>query len=446
MGSYIKSMELILKIRYTLWGPFTVLFIAATGLLLTLRTHGVQFWCVKHLWNRRDPHNTDGISPFEALCTSLGGTLGVGNLAGVASALTLGGPGAIFWMLVAAFLGMATKYSELVLAVKYRIHRPDPLGGPMVYLSRGAHLPLLARLFALCCILSAMGTSAAAQGSAITEALAPLIPIPRPLIALLVCMLLLPILYGGSALIAQVSSVLVPLMTGSYLLAGGIVVALHADQIPSALSAIVSGAFEPLACGGGLIGVITARTVSDGFSKGIFSNEAGMGSAPIAHGSSDSGSPCETGMLGAVEVFVDTCVVCLLTALVLLTTGAWQSGADGLAMTTYAFSTVLGGLAPWFIGITVVFLAVSTILGWSFYGLSCLKWMHAKAWMLHLYPIIIVCSASLSGYIPLTALLLVTDISAACMSFPNLIGLWLLSGEVSKETRHFLQTKAKSRV
>lgn len=431
-------MELILKIRYTLWGPFTVLFIAATGLLLTLRTHGVQFWCVKHLLNRRNYHSSNGISPFEALCTSLGGTLGVGNLAGVASALTLGGPGAIFWMLVAAFLGMATKYSELVLAVKYRIHRPDPLGGPMVYLSRGAHLPKLAHLFALCCILSAMGTSAAAQGSAITEALAPLVPIPRPLIALIVCMLLLPILYGGSTLIAQVSSVLVPIMTGSYLLAGGLVVALHADQIPAALSAIVSGAFEPLACGGGLLGVITAHTVSDGFSKGIFSNEAGMGSAPIAHGSSDSSSPCETGMLGAVEVFVDTCVVCLLTALVVLTTGAWQSGTDGLAMTTYAFSSVLGGLAPWFIGITVVFLAVSTILSWSFYGLSCLKWMHAKTWMLHLYPIIIVCSAALSGYIPLTVLLLVTDISAACMSFPNLIGLWLLSGEVSKETTQFL--------
>lgn len=438
-------MEWILKIRYTLWGPFTVLFIAATGVLLTLRTHGVQFWCVKHLLRCRSNQKSDGISPFEALCTSLGGTLGVGNLAGVASALTLGGPGAIFWMLVAAFLGMATKYSELLLAVKYREHRPEPLGGPMVYLSRGAHLPALAHLFAFCCIFSAIGTSAAAQGSAITEALAPLVQIPRPLIALIVCLLLLPVLYGGSALIAQVSSVLVPLMTGSYLLIGGLVVALHADQIPSALSAIVSGALEPLACGGGLLGVITAHTISDGFSKGIFSNEAGMGSAPIAHGSSDSNSPCETGMLGAVEVFVDTCVVCLLTALVLLTTGAWQSGTDGLAMTIYAFATVLGDFAPWFIGITVVFLAVSTILGWSFYGLSCLKWLHVQSWFLRIYPLLIVCSAALSGYLPLTPLLLVTDISAACMSFPNLIGLWTLSGEVSKETRQFLQ-KTKSSV
>ncbi len=423
-----------------------MLFIAATGVLLTLRTHGVQFWCVKHLLHPNKNQKSGGISPFEALCTSLGGTLGVGNLAGVASALTLGGPGAIFWMLVAAFLGMATKYSELVLSVKYRERSPEPLGGPMVYLSRGAHLPALAHLFAFCCILSAMGTSAAAQGSAITEALAPLVPIPRPFIALIVCVLLLPILYGGSGLIARVSSVLVPIMTGSYLITGGLVVALHADQIPAALSAILSGAFEPLACGGGLIGVITAHTVSDGFSKGIFSNEAGMGSAPIAHGSSDSSSPCATGMLGAVEVFVDTCVVCLLTALVLLTTGAWQSGADGLAMTTRAFSTVLGDFAPWFIGVTVVFLTVSTILGWSFYGLSCLKWLHAHPWILRVYPIVIVCAAALSGYVPLTALLLVTDISAACMSFPNLIGLWMLSDEVSKETKRFLEAKSKSSV
>lgn len=437
-------MEWILKIRYALWGPFTVLFIAATGVLLTLRTHGVQFWCVKHLLHRRSKQKSDGISPFEALCTSLGGTLGVGNLAGVASALTLGGPGAIFWMLVAAFLGMATKYSELLLAVKYREHRPEPLGGPMVYLSRGAHLPALAHLFAFCCIFSAIGTGAAAQGSAITEALAPLVHISRPLIALIVCLLLLPVLYGGSALIAQVSSVLVPLMTGSYLVIGGLVIALHADQIPSALSAIVSGALEPLACGGGLLGLVTARTISDGFSKGIFSNEAGMGSAPIAHGSSDSNSPCETGMLGAVEVFVDTCVVCLLTALVLLTTGAWQSGADGLAMTTRAFATVLGDFAPWFIGVTVVFLAVSTILGWSFYGLSCLKWLHVPNGFVRIYPLLIVCSAALSGYLPLTPLLLVTDISAACMSFPNLIGLWTLSGEISKETRQFLQNTKSS--
>lgn len=431
-------MEWILKLRYTLWGPFTVVLIAATGLLLTLRTRGVQFWCVGQLLRPSSTRRQDGITPFQALCTSLGGTLGVGNLAGVASALTLGGPGAVFWMLVAAFLGMATKYSELVLAVKYRIHTPEPLGGPMVYLSRGSGLPGLAKVFAVCCVISALGTGAAAQGSAIAEALTPIVPLPRGLTALSVSLLLLPILRGGGKRIARASAVLVPVMTVSYLVAGGWVLVTHASEIPSALALIVSSAMEPLACGGGLIGLLTARTISDGFAKGIFSNEAGMGSAPIAHGSSDCESPCAEGMLGAVEVFVDTCVVCLLTALVLLTTGAWQSGADGLTMTTRAFATVLGDAAPWFIGITVVFLAVSTVLGWSFYGLACLKWLGARPTLLSLYPVGIVCSAALAGCVPLTTLLLVTDISAACMSFPNLIGLWTLSGEVSAETRRFL--------
>lgn len=431
-------MEWILKIRYTLWGPFTVVLIAATGLLLTLRTRGVQFWCARQLMRPASPRRKGGITPFQALCTSLGGTLGVGNLAGVASALTLGGPGAVFWMLAAAFLGMATKYSELLLAVKYRIHTPEPLGGPMVYLSRGAGLPGLAKLFALCCVLSAMGTGAAAQGSAIAEALAPIVPLPRGVIAFGVGLLLLPVLRGGGKRIARASAVLVPAMTVSYLLACVLVLVTHAAEIPKALHLILSSAMEPLACGGGLIGLLTARTISDGFSKGIFSNEACMGSAPIAHGSSDCESPCAEGMLGAVEVFVDTCVVCLMTALVLLTTGAWQSGADGLCMTTQAFSTVLGDLSPWFIGIIVTFLAASTVLGWSFYGLACLKWLHAQPWMLTLYPIAIVCSAALAGCIPLTALLLVTDISAACMSFPNLIGLWVLSGEVAQETKKFL--------
>lgn len=434
-----KSMEWILKIRYTLWGPFTIVLIAATGLLLTLRSRGVQFWCARQLVRPKTTRRADGITPFQALCTSLGGTLGVGNLAGVASALTLGGPGAIFWMLVAAFLGMATKYSELVLAVKYRQHTPEPIGGPMVYLSRGAGLPGLAKLFAVCCVLSAMGTGAAAQGSAIAEALAPVLSVPRSTIALVLCAVLLPILCRGGKMIARVSSVLVPFMTASYLLAGGLVLVTHADQIPGALALIVSRAWEPLACGGGLLGLLTARTISDGFAKGIFSNEAGMGSAPIAHGCANSESPCAEGMLGAVEVFVDTCMVCLLTALVLLTTGAWQSGADGLTMTTQAFSTVLGDFSPWFIGVTVVFLAVSTVLGWSFYGLACLKWLRARPWMVRLYPVVIVLSAALAGCVPLTSLLLVTDISAACMSFPNLIGLWILSGDVQTETEHFLQ-------
>lgn len=427
-----------MNIRYALWGPFTVLLIGLTGLLLTLRSRGVQFWCAGRLLRQRKGGRGDGISPFQALCTSLGGTLGVGNLAGVAAAITLGGPGAVLWMLLAAFLGMATKYSELVLAVKYRTRTPSPLGGPMVYLEQGAGLPVLARIFAVCCVISAMGTGAAAQGSAIAEALAPLLPIPRGLIGVAAGICLLPILYGGGKAIAKASSILVPVMTGGYLLGGLAVLITHAPQIPAALTTIVTSALDPLAAGGGLFGLLTARAVSDGFAKGIFSNEAGMGSAPIAHGCADSESPCAEGMLGAVEVFLDTCVVCLMTALVLLVTGAFESGAEGLQMTILAFSTVFGRFSPLFIGVTVVFLAASTILGWSFYGLACLRWLHAKHIVRVLYPLAVAAAAALAACIPLTELLLVTDIAAACMAFPNLIGLWVLSDEVGAETRKFL--------
>lgn len=432
-------MEWIISLRGALWGPFTVLLIGLTGLRLTCCAQGVQFWCVGRLLHPRSAAAAGGISPFQALCTSLGGTLGVGNLAGVAAAITLGGPGAVFWMLAAAFLGMATKYSELVLAVKYRIRTPEPLGGPMVYLARGAGLPHLARLFALCCVISAMGTGAAAQGSAIAEALAPLVPIPRGGIGLAAGLCLLPILYGGGQRIARVSAFIVPVMTAAYLTGGLAVLVTHAAAIPSALGQIVHGAFAPLAAGGGLLGLLTARTVSDGLAKGIFSNEAGMGSAPIAHGSSDSASPCQTGLLGAVEVFLDTCVVCLMTALVLLVTDAPATGAQGLQMTVAAFSTVLGAAAPWFIGVTVVFLAASTILGWSFYGMACLRFLHASPRLCRLYPLAIAAAAACAARVPLPALLLAADIASACMAFPNLIGLWLLSDEVAQETRRFLR-------
>ena len=438
-------MELILKLRYALWGPYTVLLIGLTGLLLTVRSRGVQFWCAGRLLRQSRTARSDGISPFQALCTSLGGTLGVGNLAGVASAISLGGPGAVLWMLLAAFLGMATKYSELLLAVKYRTRAGTPLGGPMVYLDKGAGLPHLARLFALCCVVSVLGTGAAAQGSAIAEALSPLVPLPRGLIGLLAGLCLLPVLYGGGKTIARVSSVLVPVMTAGYLLGGLAVLVTHADALPGAVHRIVAGAFEPMAAGGGLLGLVTARAVADGFAKGIFSNEAGMGSAPIAHGCADSDSPCAEGMLGAVEVFLDTCVVCLMTALVLLVTDAEQSGADGLQMTVTAFQTVLGPGAALFIGVTVVFLAASTILGWSFYGLACLRWLKAKHIVRVLYPLAVAASAGLAGCIPLTELLLVTDISAACMALPNLVGLWVLSDEVAAETDRFLEKKKDPR-
>ena len=431
-------MKLIEQIRYALWGPFTILLFVLTGLMLTVRTRGVQFWCLGRLLRGQKQKNTDGLTPFQALCTSLGGTLGVGNLAGVATAITLGGPGAVFYMLAAAFFGMAVKYAELVLAVRYRKPGRQPLGGPMVYLAEGAGLPVLGKIFALCCIVCVLGTGAAAQGCAIIESVSPLLGLPRPVIGITTALLVLPILLGGGKTIGRVAEILVPIMTVLYLAGGWAVLLAHADALPQAIAAICAGAHEPGAAGGGVLGLLTARAVSNGFSKGVFSHEAGMGSAPIAHGCSNASDPCAEGLLGAVEVFIDTCVVCLTTALCILCTGA---GGDGLTRTIGAFETVFGRFADGFIALIVLFLAISTILGWNFYGLACLRWLRAPQLIRRLYPLAVAAAAGLSSLMPLTELLLCADIASACMAFPNLIGLWALSGEVAAETRQFLKQK-----
>ncbi len=432
-------MELLFHIRYALWGPFTVLLILCTGVYLTIQSRFVQIWCLPRLLCGRRQTQSGGLSPWQALCTSLGGTLGVGNLAGVAIAITLGGPGAVFYMLLAAFFGMATKYAELLLAVRYQISDGAPLGGPMVYLTRGAGLPRLAKVFAVCCIFSALGSGAAAQGGAIAEAVQAVMPVPPLAIGALTAALLLPILYGGGQRIAQASAVLVPVMTVLYLAAGATILFLHRAQIPAAFAAIWAGACQPLAMGGGVVGLMTAHAVADGFAKGVFSNEAGMGSAPIAHGCTTGAKPCEEGLLGAVEVFIDTFVVCLMTALVILVTGAHTGSQTGLAMTAAAFSTLFGRFAPVFIAITVLFLAVSTVLGWSFYGLACLRFLQVRRALRGLYPFGVALSVALASLFPLNDLLALCDISAALMALPNLYGLWRLAPMVRQQTTAFLQ-------
>ena len=431
-------MELIFRIRYILWGPFTVLLILGTGAYLTWQSKFVQVWCLPRLlYYSRQDKKTGGLSPWQALCTSLGGTLGVGNLAGVAAAITFGGPGAVFYMLLAAFFGMATKYAELVLAVRYQQPGKTPLGGPMVYLSRGANCPRLAKLFAICCIVSALGTGAAAQGGAIAEAATRVLPIPPLAVGVIAAALLLPILYGGGQRIAKASAVLVPAMTVLYLAGGMAILWVSRARLPAAFAAIWQGAKQPLAAGGGIFGLLTAHAVADGFAKGVFSNEAGMGSAPIAHGCTAGVQPCQEGMLGAVEVFLDTFVVCLTTALVILVTGAHETGLTGLAMTAAAFETVFGMFADGFIAITIIFLAGSTVLGWGFYGLACLRWLGAGKFAQMLYPCGAALSVAAASLFPLSNLLVLCDIAAALMALPNLYGLWLLAPQVRQETNGF---------
>lgn len=432
-------MTFLTNLRHALWGPFTIIIILLTGIYMTYSSKFVQIWCIPKLLKTKNTVSKSGVSPLEALCTSLGGTLGVGNLAGVAVAIQFGGAGAIFFMLVAAFFGMATKYSELLLAVHYQTKEKNPVGGPMVYLSNGANLNFIAKFFAICCIFSAMTTSAAAQGSAITEAIYSIIPISKILIGIILGFLIFPILCGGGKIITKASSIIVPFMTILYLISGICVIFTNRQNIPHAFNKIFSDVLNPTSASGGILGFLTSQSISYGFSKGVFSNEAGIGSAPIAHGCTYGAKPCEEGMLGALEVFIDTFVVCLITGLAILVTNSDEIGLHGIFMTTNAFSSIFGQKAGIFISIMIVFLAVSTILGWSFYGLVCLKWFKTKSYLIKLYISIIILSVVFSSFFPLVSILNLCDISAAFMAFPNILGLWVLAPVIKNKTEKFLK-------
>ncbi len=441
-------MDLILWLRNILWGPFTILLMLCTGLYLSIRTGFVQLWCIPAFIRQLRDKNTSkpsGISPLQALSTSLGGTLGIGNLAGVSVALTLGGAGAIFYMLLAAFLGMATKFSEIVLAVRFQVHTKDGqlLGGPMLYLSRGLGWHRSAQFFCVVCIAASLTMGAMTQTSALTEATHAVLPLSPLLISSIAAFLIAPVLSGGKSRIAAAASLIVPLLLLLYFILCGIALHANADKIPAALQQIVHEALHPAAMQGGILGTLTSQAVINGFAKGVFSNEAGLGSAPLAHGSAACQNAVAEGLLGAVEVFIDTCVICLLTALVVLTSGVLGSGASGLTLTTQAFSGVLHRHAPLWVGIMVVFLSITSVLGWGFYGLTCLRYLTAQKTAEIWYRRTLLAAMLLSTCFPFQHLLIAADIFAAPMAFPNLLALWTLAPMVQQETAHFLQTQKR---
>lgn len=443
----VITLDWMLQLRYIIWGPFTILLLLCTGVYMTVRSRFVQLWCFPAAWRQLCRGKTQqGISPWQALCTSLGGTLGIGNVAGVAVAIRLGDAGAVFYMLLGAILGMATKFAEIVLAVRFQVHSKNgqTLGGPMVYLTRGSGMPKLAGLFCICTLLASIGTGSMTQTSAMIDAIVRIRPISPYSLSIIIMLLFYYLLHGGQKRIAKLSTLLVPIMTLAYLGCGCAVLWTFRAQIPVAIQRIFTEAWNPVAAGGGLCGIFTARAVADGFAKGVFSNEAGLGSAPLAHGCVQSHSACEEGVLGAVEVFVDTCVVCLLTALVLLTTGV-TSGADGLEQTTVAFATIFGDASAWLLGIIVCFLAITSAMGWGFYGISCLRFFTEKPQVQTIYCYILVLSAGCSVFFPFDTLLTAADILTAPMAFPNLLALWALAPVVQQETVQYLKEQKQCR-
>jgi AGCS family alanine or glycine:cation symporter len=401
----------------------------------------------KLLWQGRIPGGDGDISPFNALMTSLAATIGTGNIAGVATAIFLGGPGAIFWMWMTALVGMATKFAEAVLAVHYREEDANGkrVGGPMYYIKNGLgpKWNWMAIAFALFASIAGFGIGNMVQANSIANALQSNFAIPEWLTGIVLILLVGAVLLGGIERISTVAGKLVPIMAIAYMFAGTLVLALNVEAIPGAFSLIFTHAFTPTAATGGFAGAAVWAAIRFGVARGVFSNEAGLGSAPIAHAAAQCKGPVSQGLVAMLGTFIDTIIVCSFTALAILVTGAWTSGETGAALTSRAFDLALPGAGGYIIAASLSVFAFTTILGWSYYCERSLAYLFGVKVIM---PFRVVWS--LAAYVGATLKLgfvwLLADTLNALMAIPNLIALALLSPVVFKITKEFFETRGKS--
>jgi len=383
------------------------------------------------------------ITPFQALTTALAATVGTGNIAGVATAIFLGGPGAIFWMWVSAFFGMAIKYSEIVLAVHYRTTVGGGIaGGPMYFLEKGLKKPFLAVLFAAFGSLAAFGIGNMVQANSVADAVRASFGVPVYITGFILAFLSGLIILGGIKRIGLITSSIVPFMAFFYLSASLLILFFFRQEIPEALGHIFVGAFSGQAAVGGAAGATVLSAWRYGISRGIFTNEAGLGSASIAHAAARTTHPVRQGIWGVMEVFIDTHVVCTMTALVLLTTGAWETGLEGAAMTVEAFSRgIPGNLGQYVVTIGLIFFAFSTVISWAYYGEKCIEYLlgSRSVRFYRYFWILFIIVGSLGGLRVVWAL---ADILNGLMAFPNLVGLLGLSGVLSRLTKEYFASKS----
>ncbi|OGG96814.1 MAG: sodium:alanine symporter [Candidatus Lambdaproteobacteria bacterium RIFOXYD2_FULL_50_16] len=432
------------------WGPLMLVLILGTGLYLMaglkgfpLRNLGRGFGL---LWAGRKGSGQGDITPWGALMTALAATIGTGNIAGVATAIFLGGPGALFWMWCTALLGMATSYSEAVLAVKYREvdQRGEHVGGPMYYIRKGLSEagPLWAKplakplglAFAFFAIFAGFGIGNGVQANSVAAVLYSSLQVPFWVSGLVMAVLVGLVLLGGIKRIAQVSSKLVPLMAILYVGGGLVIIALNIGQVPGVLALIFTEAFSPTAAQGGFAGATIWMGMRYGVARGVFSNEAGLGSAPIAHAAAKTEGPVTQGMVAMLGCFIDTILVCTVTGLVILITGAWTSGQTGSALSALAFEAGIGVWGTATVTIGLVLFAFTTLIGWSFYGEKAAEFLFGERSILP-YRIAWVLMVPVGALVKLDFIWLLADTLNALMAIPNLIALGLLGPLIFKLTR-----------
>ncbi|WP_462329496.1 alanine/glycine:cation symporter family protein [Thiohalocapsa halophila] len=444
--------EAIGLVNGLVWGPPMLVLILGTGLYLTaglgvlpLRKLGFGF---RMLWAGRTEQGKGDITPFNALATSLSATIGTGNIAGVGTAIAIGGPGALFWMWITALVGMATKYAEAVLAVRYREvdENNNHVGGPMYYIRNGLgkNWLWLATLFAIFGALAGFGIGNTVQANSVADALDSKFGVPFWMTGVGLAVLVGLVLIGGIRWIAQVAGKLVPFMAILYLLAGLIVLGLNIGEVPAAFMTIVNDAFTPTAQVGGFAGAGVMLAIQMGVARGIFSNEAGLGSAPIAHAAAETDSPVRQGTVAMLGTFIDTIIICTITGLVIVVSGAWQSGENGAALSAMAFGDELPGAGAYVVALGLALFAYTTILGWSVYGERCVEYLFGVRAIIP-FRVLWVAALPAGALVNLDFVWLVADTLNAMMAIPNLIALLLLSPVVFKISKEFFAAQKAQR-
>ena len=463
MLEIIKSVNSV--VNNFIWGVPAMICIIGVGLLLSVRTKFLQIrkfpYAMKQtigkIFDKKDA--SDGaMTPFQAVCTALAGTVGTGNIAGVAGAIAIGGPGAVFWMWISALLGMCTKFSEVTLAVHFREKNAvgDWVGGPMYYIKNGLkkHWHWLAFLFALFGVLTVFGTGNATQVNKITTAIDSallnfnIIPesstkVVNLVMGIIVAILVAMILLGGVKRIGRVAERLIPFMALLYIVLAFGVIILNIDRVPGVFHSIIDGAFHPASVTGGIVGSFFL-SMKKGVARGIFSNEAGLGTGSIAHACADTGEPVKQGMFGIFEVFTDTILICTLTAMVILCSGIPVGyGADaGAELTISGFTATYGNWVSIFTAIALCCFAFSTIIGWGLYGSRCMEYLSSEKWVkpfMVVYALVAIVGATMD----LGMLWSIAETFNGLMAIPNLIALFLLSGTVVKLVKDYFARQHK---
>lgn len=451
MSFFINLEEVLKNIDGIVWGPPLLILLVGTGIYFTFKLNFIQMFklplAIKYLFlnddDKSDNEAKGEVSSFAALCTALSATIGTGNIVGVATAIATGGPGALFWMWVAAFFGMATKYAEGVLAIKYREvdENGEMSGGPMYYIEKGVGNKFLANMFAFFGIAVALlGIGTFGQVNSISKAALISFNIPIWFTAIIITILVTLVTLGGIKRIANVAEKIVPTMAILYIIGALLVLICNFKAIPSAITLIIKSAFNPSAVLGGTTGITISLAIQMGIGRGVFSNEAGLGSAPIAAAAAKTKYPVKQGLISMTGTFIDTIIICTMTGLAIVLTGSFNSGLEGAAMTTFAFENGLpfAIIGKYIVNIGLIFFAFTTIIGWNYYGERCIQYLIGIKGI-KFYKIIFIALVGVGPFLSLNLVFIIADIVNGLMALPNLIGLIKLRNIVISETNNFFE-------